>query len=52
MTTTPPSNVVVSNALHELGQLEDAIAAAGWVWDGSLSHQIDRLVVVIEAVRA
>lgn len=52
LTTTCPSSVSAAAGLrHELGRLEDEAAAAGWVWDGPLSHQIDRLLVVLETGR-
>jgi hypothetical protein len=54
MLMTSPSSAdgsLGSELRHELGWLEDEAAAAGWVWDGPLSHQIDRLLVVLETGR-
>jgi hypothetical protein len=51
-TMMPRSEPVVSEGRRELGQLEDRVAATGWLWDRSLSHQIDGLVIKLEAGRA
>jgi hypothetical protein len=52
LTTMSRSELVVSEGRRELGQLEDKVAATGWMWDRSLSYQVDRLLVVLEPTRA
>ena len=49
LTTMSRSELVVSEGRRELGQLEDKVAATGWLWDRSLSHQIDGLLIKLEA---
>ena len=52
LTTMSPSSLRDAIGLEtELGTLEDAAVTAGWVWDEPLSHQIDRLLLVLEADR-
>lgn len=52
LTTMSRSEPVVSEGRRELGQLEDRVARTGWLWDRSLSHQIDGLLIKLEAGRA
>ena len=40
--------VVTAVLRQAIGQLEDGVAAAGWMWDAELSHRIDRLLVLLE----
>jgi hypothetical protein len=53
MTTTFRSErrpVVTTVLRHALGRAEDDAVASGWRWDAELSHRVDRLLVLIEAV--
>lgn len=36
---------------RELGALEDAATATGWVWDAALSRRVDMLCMLIEGRR-
>jgi hypothetical protein len=42
--------VVTAILRHALGRAEDEAVASGWRWDANLSHRVDRLLVLIEAV--
>ena len=53
MTTTCRSErrpVVTTVLRHALGRAEDEAVASGWRWDAELSHRVDHLLVLIEAV--
>ena len=53
MTTTCRSErrpVVTTVLRHALGRAEEEAVVSGWRWDAKLSHRVDQLLVLIEAV--